>query len=137
MDEAQVFTMFASLKVEYKAETVDLPVVCEFPNVIPDDITDFPPDNEVKFAIDLVPGTRHVLMTPYRMYAIELYEVKKQIEDMFKNKFVRPSVSSWGTPLLLVNKKDGSMRLCIDYRQVNEITIKNKYHLPRIDDFMD
>ena len=73
-------------------------------------------------------------MTPYHMSASELAELKKQLEDFLDKKFVRPSVSPWGAPMLLVKKKDGSMRLCIDYRQLNKVTIKNRYPLPRIDD---
>ena len=76
-------------------------------------------------------------MAPYSMSAFELTELKKQLEDLLDKKFVRPSVSPWGAPVLLVKKKDGSMRLCIDYRILNKVTIKNKYPLPRIDDLMD
>ena len=96
-----------------------------------------PPKREVEFSIDLVPGTKPVSMAPYRMSASELAELKKQLEDLLDKKFVRPSVSPWGAPVLLVKKKDGSMRLCIDYRQLNKVTIKNRYPLPRIDDLMD
>ena len=96
-----------------------------------------PPEREVEFSIDLVPGTKPVSMAPYRMSASELAELKKQLEDLLDKKFVRPSVSPWGAPVLLVKKKDGSMRLCIDYRQLNKVTIKNRYPLPRIDDLMD
>jgi len=74
-----------------------------------------PPEREVQFSIDLVPGTKPVSMAPYRMSASELAELKKQLEDLLDKKFVRPSVSPWGVPVLLVKKKDGSMRLCIDY----------------------
>ncbi|MCI64551.1 RNA-directed DNA polymerase (Reverse transcriptase), partial [Trifolium medium] len=84
--------------------------------------------------IDLVPGTSPISMAPYRMLASELNELKKQLEELLEKSFIRPSVSPWGAPVLLVKKKDGSMRLCIDYRQLNKVTIKNKYPLPRIDD---
>ena len=76
-------------------------------------------------------------ISPYRMAPTELAELKKQLEDLLENQFIRPSVSPWGAPVLLVKKKDGSSRLCIDYRQLNKLTIKNKYPLPRIDDLMD
>ncbi|CAJ2637692.1 unnamed protein product [Trifolium pratense] len=115
----------------------ELPIVCEFPDVFPDDISDVPPKREVEFSIDLVPGTSPISMAPYRMSASELNELKKQLEELLEKRFVRPSVSPWGAPVLLVKKKDGSMRLCIDYRQLNKVTIKNKYPLPRIDDLMD
>jgi len=78
-----------------------------------------------------------VSMVPYRMSASELAELKKQLEDLLDKKFVRPSVSPWAAPVLLVKKKDGSMRFCIDYRQLNKVTIKNRYPLRRIDDLMD
>ncbi|MCI54208.1 RNA-directed DNA polymerase (Reverse transcriptase), partial [Trifolium medium] len=87
--------------------------------------------------IDLVPGTGPISMAPYRMSASELKELKKQLEDLLEKKFIRLSVSPWEAPVLLVKKKDGSMRLYIDYRQLNKVTIKNKYPLPRIDDLMD
>jgi len=80
------------------------------------EIPDVPPEREVEFSIDLVPGTKPVSMTPYRMSTSELAELKKQLEDLLEKKFVRPSVSPWGAPILLDKKKDGSMRLCIDYR---------------------
>ena len=91
-------------------------MVCEFPEVFPDEIPDVPPEREVEFAIDLVPGTRPMSMAPYRMSASELSELKKQLEELLEKKFLRPSVSSWGAPALLVKKKDGSIRLCDDYR---------------------
>ena len=96
-----------------------------------------PPEREVEFTIDLAPGTSPISMAPYRISATELSELKKQLEELLEKKFIRPSVSPWGAPVLLVKKKDGSMRLCIDYRRLNQVTIKNKYLLPRIDDLMD
>ncbi|MCI41584.1 RNA-directed DNA polymerase (Reverse transcriptase) [Trifolium medium] len=76
-------------------------------------------------------------MAPYRMSAAELEKLKEQLEELLEKRFVRPSISPWGAPVLLVKKNDGSMRLCIDYRQLNKTTIKNKYPLPRIDDLKD
>ena len=114
-----------------------IPVVCEFPDVFPDDINEFPPNREVEFAIELVPGSGPISITPYRMSPLEMAELKAQLEDLLGKHFIRPSVSPWGAPVLLVKKKDGSMRLCVDYRQLNKITVKNKYPLPRIDDLMD
>ncbi|XP_072093102.1 transposon Tf2-1 polyprotein isoform X3 [Arachis hypogaea] len=114
-----------------------IPVVCEFPDVFPDDINEFPPNREVEFAIELVPGSGPISITPYRMSPLEMAELKAQLEDLLGKHFIRPSVSPWGAPVLLVKKNDGSMRLCVDYRQLNKITVKNKYPLPRIDDLMD
>ena len=91
----------------------------------------------MKFLIDLVPEIGPVLMAPYRMAPTELVKLKKQIEDLLGKQFIRPSTSPWGAPMLLVKKKDGSSRLCVDYRQLNKMTIKNKYPLPRIDDLID
>ncbi|MCI00567.1 RNA-directed DNA polymerase (Reverse transcriptase), partial [Trifolium medium] len=135
--EASVFSLMAHLSVENQAVIDELQVVRDFPEVFPDDIPDVPPEREVEFTIDLVPGTKPVSMAPYRMSTSELTELKKQLEELLEKKFVRPSVSPWGAPVLLVKKKDGSMRLCVDYRQLNKVTIKNKYPLPRIDDLMD
>ncbi|KAL4272312.1 hypothetical protein GQ457_13G016830 [Hibiscus cannabinus] len=92
---------------------------------------------EVEFRIDIQPGTNLVLITPYQMAPIELKELKKQIEELQSKGFIRPSTSPWGAPVMFVKMKDGSMRLCIDYRQLNRVTIKNKYTLPRIEDLFD
>jgi len=114
--EASVFMMFASLKESSEKGVGDLPLVQEFPEVFPDDITDLPPKREVEFAIDWVPGTSPILIAPYRMSASKLGELKKQMEELLKKQFIRPSVSPWGAQVLLVKKKDWSMRLCVDYR---------------------
>jgi len=129
--------MFASLKGSSEKGIGDLPVVQEFQEVFPDDITELPPERDIEFAIDLVPGTSPISIAPYRMSASELGELKKQLEELLEKQFIRPSVSPWGTQVLLVKKKDGSMRLCVDYRQLNKVMIKNRYPLPRIDDLMD
>jgi len=91
----------------------------------------------VDFSIDLIIGAGPISMAPYRMALAELAELKKQIEDLLEKKFIRPSASPWGAPVLLVKKKDDSSRLCVDYRQLNKLTIKNKYPLPRIDDLLN
>jgi len=105
--------------------------------VFSDDITKLPPEREVEFAIDLMSGMSPISIVPYRKSASELGELKKQLEELLEKQFIRPSVSPWGALVLLVKKKDGSMRLCVDYRQLNKVTIKNRYPLPRIDDLMD
>ncbi|GAU28867.1 hypothetical protein TSUD_293190 [Trifolium subterraneum] len=136
-DHRELFMVFGSLKLEGGAKLEGIPVVREFSNVFPEDISDLPPEREVEFGIDLVPGTSPISMAPYRMSTSELNELKKQLEELLEKQFIRPSVSPWGAPVLLVKKKEGSMRLCIDYRQLNKVTIKNKYPLSRIDDLMD
>ncbi|XP_052736651.1 uncharacterized protein LOC128197860 [Vigna angularis] len=112
-------------------------VVDEFQDVFPEEIPGLPPMREVEFTIDLVTTAAPISVQPYRMAPAELVELKKQIEELMEKQFIRPSVSPWGAPVLLVKKKDGSSRLCIDYRQLNKLTIKNKYPLPRIDDLLD
>ena len=105
----------------------NIPIVNEYSDVFPDEVLGLPPSRDVDFTIDLVPSAGIVFMTPYRMAPAELVELKKQIEDLLEKKFIRPSASPWGAPLLLVKKKDESSRLCVDYRQLNKLTIKNKY----------
>jgi len=131
-DGILMFSLMASLSIENQAVIDKLQVVCDFLEVFLDEIPDVPPERKVEFSIDLVPRTKPVSMTPYRLSAFELAELKKQLEDLLDKKFVRPSVSPWGAPVLLVKKKDGCMRLCIDYRQLNKVTIKNRYPLPTL-----
>ncbi|XP_061349883.1 uncharacterized protein LOC133295080 [Gastrolobium bilobum] len=115
----------------------NVPVVNEFEEVFPDEIPRLPPQREVEFSIELIPGVGPISIAPYRMVPLELRELKKQIEELLAKEFIRPSTSPWGAPAILIKKKDGSLRLCVDYRQLNKVTVKNKYPLPRIDDFMD
>jgi hypothetical protein len=115
----------------------DIRVVSEFPDVFPEDLPGMPPDRDIEFSIELIPGTAPILKRPYRMDVKDLAELKKQIEELLSKGFIRPSSSPWGAPTLFVDKKDGSRRLCIDYRSLNEVTIKNKYPLPRIEDLFD
>ncbi|WOH05987.1 hypothetical protein DCAR_0625410 [Daucus carota subsp. sativus] len=115
----------------------NIPVVNEFPDVFPDELPGLPPDREIEFAIDFAPGTEPISKAPYRMAPVEMKELAKQLQELLEKGVIRPSVSPWGAPVLFVKKKDGSMRLCIDYRELNKLTIKNKYPLPRIDDLFD
>ena len=115
----------------------DIPIVKEFPDVFPDDISGLPPDREVEFTIDLILGTEPISIPPYRLAPTELRELKAQLEEFFSKGFIRPSISPWGALVLFVKKKDGSLRLCIDYRQLNRVTIRNRYPLPRIDELFD
>ena len=115
----------------------EIPVVREFPDVFPDDIAGLPPEREVVFTIDLIPGTEPISIPPYRMAPAELRELKAQLEELLSKGFIIPSISPWGALVLFVKKKDGSLRLCINYRKLNRVTIHNQYPLPRIDELFD
>ena len=115
-EDDRVLMMFAYLRVESYVVASAMYVVYEFPDVFLEDIYNFPPEREVEFSINLAPGTRPMSMAPYKMFASELSKLKNLLEELLEKKFVRPSVSSWGVPILLVKKKDGSMMLCFDYR---------------------
>ena len=127
----------ASVATLDKKEAKDVPVVQEFLDVFPEELPGMPPDREIEFTIDIIPGTAPISKRAYRMSAEELKELRKQLDELEEKGFIRPSVSPWAAPVLFVKKKDGSMRLCVDYRALNEATIKNKYPLPRIDDLFD
>ncbi|KAJ9542729.1 hypothetical protein OSB04_029235 [Centaurea solstitialis] len=123
---------------ESKKKTVkDVPVVCEFPDVFPEDLPGIPPERQVEFRIDLVPGAAPVAKTLYRLAPPEMQELSNQLEELLAKGFIRPSSSPWGAPILFVKKKDGSLRMCIVYRELNKLTVKNRYPLPRIDDLFD
>jgi hypothetical protein len=115
----------------------DILVVQDFVDVLPGDVPGLPPVREVEFSINVMPGTGPISITPYRMEPTELAKLNNQLEDLSSKGFIRPSVSPWGAPVLLVKKKDGKSRLCVDYRQLNKVTVKNRYPLPRIDDLMN
>ena len=91
----------------------------------------------MEFTIDLIPGTEPISIPLYRMPPAELRELKAQLEELLSKGFIQPSISPWGAPVLFVKKKDGSLQLCIDYRQLNRVTIRNQYPLPRIDELFD
>ena len=112
-------------------------VVCEYADVFPDDLPGMPPDRDIEFIIELQPGTAPISKRPYRMPPKELAELKIQLQELLDKGFIRPSASPWGCPALFVKKKDDSLRLCVDYRPLNAVTIKNKYPLPRIDVLFD
>ena len=109
----------------------------EFLDVFPDDLPGLPPEREIDFSIDLVPGTTPISLPPYRMALAELKELKAQLQELVDGGFIKPIISPWGAPVLFVKKKDGTWRLCVDYRQLNKVTSHNKYSLPRIDDLFD
>ena len=115
----------------------DTPIVCNYPDVFPKELLGLPPHTEIEFAIDIVLGATPASITPYRMALMELKELKLHLQELLEKGFIRPSVSPWGATMLFVKKKDGTLRLCVDYRQLNKMTMKNKYLLPKIDDLFD
>ncbi|GKA54833.1 reverse transcriptase domain-containing protein, partial [Tanacetum coccineum] len=115
----------------------DIPVVREFPEVFPENLPGLPPVRQVEFQIDLIPGAAPVARAPYRLAPSEMQELSNQLQELADRGFIRPSTSPWGAPVLFVKKKDGSFRMCIDYRELNKLTVKNRYPLPRIDDLFD
>ena len=108
-------------------------MVCKYADVSSDDLLGMPPDRDIEFAIELQPGTAPIPKRPYRMPPVELIELKTQLQELLEKGFIRPSTSPWGCPALFVKKKDDSLWMCVDYRPLNAVTIKNKYPLPRID----
>jgi hypothetical protein len=115
----------------------EFPVVCEYPDVFPDELPGMPLDRDVEFVIELQPGTAPISKRPYRMAPKELAELKNQLQELLDKGYICPSSLPWGCPNLFVKKKDGSLRLCVDYRLLNAVTIKNKCPLPRIDVLFD
>jgi hypothetical protein len=115
----------------------DIPIVCEYPYIFPDDLPGMPPDRDIEFIIELQPGTAPISKRPYRMPPNELAELKIQLQDVLDKGFIHPSASTWGCLALFMKKKDNSLRLCVDYHPLNAVTIKNKYPLPRIDILFD
>ncbi|GJU64399.1 putative nucleotidyltransferase, ribonuclease H [Tanacetum coccineum] len=115
----------------------DISVVREFEDVFPEDLSGLPPQRQVEFRIELVPGATPIAKSPYRLAPSEMQELSGQLQELQDKGFIRPSHSPWGAPVLFVKKKDGSLRMCIDYRELNKLTVKNRYPLPRIDDLFD
>jgi hypothetical protein len=128
---------FGSVYEAIIPEIKDIPIVCEFPDVFPEDLPGFPPEIDVEFVNELKPGTTPISRRSYRMPPNELAELKTQLQDLLAKGFIRPSSSPWGYPAIFVKKKDQTLRMCVDYRPLNEVTIKNKYPLPRIDILFD
>jgi hypothetical protein len=114
-----------------------VPVVNEFPDVFLKELPGMPPDRDIEFMIELKPDTTPIYKTPYRMAIPELAKLKEHIKELLEKEFIRPSSSPCGAPMIFVLKKDGTQRLCVDYHTLNEVTVKNKYPLPRIDDLFD
>ncbi|GJV72045.1 putative reverse transcriptase domain-containing protein [Tanacetum coccineum] len=120
-----------------KKRLEDVPIIRDFPDVFPEDLPGLPLTRQVEFQIDLIPGAAPVARAPYRLAPSEMKELSEQLKELSDKGFIRPSSSPWGAPVLFVKKKDGSFRMCIDYRELNKLTVKNRYPLPRIDDLFD
>ncbi|GKA08060.1 putative reverse transcriptase domain-containing protein [Tanacetum coccineum] len=133
---AQISTKKEEDKSEGK-QIKDVPIVQDFPKVFPEDLPGLPPARPVEFQIDLIPGAAPVARAPYRLAPSEMKELSEQLQELSDKGFIRHSSSPWGAPVLFVKKKDGSFRMCIDYRELNMLTVKNRYPLPRIDDLFD
>jgi hypothetical protein len=115
----------------------EVPVVNEFLDVFPEELPGMPPDQDIEFVIELKPGTAPIYKTPFRMTTPQLAELKEHFKELLEKGFIHSNSSPWGAPVIFVSKKDDTQRLCVDYRALNEVTIKNKYPLPRIDDLFD
>ncbi|GJV18461.1 putative reverse transcriptase domain-containing protein [Tanacetum coccineum] len=115
----------------------DIPVVREFMEVFPKDLPGLPPVRQVEFQIDLILGATPVARAPYRLFPSEIQELSNQLQELADRGFIRLSTSPWEAPVLFVKKKDGSFRMCINYRELNKLTVKNRYPLPRFNDLFD
>ena len=137
--QGQLAGWLASLTLEDKDRPdLGLPrIVCDYVDVFPDELPRLPPQRVVDFDIEIRPGISPISMTPHRMASVELQELRVQLQELLDKRFIRPSTSPWGAPVLFAKTKDKTLRLCIDYRQLNRVTIKNRYPLPRIDDLFD
>ena len=130
-----LFTMPREIKRKVAMDCI--PQVCDFANVFPDELPGLPPHREMDFSIVLYLGIDPVSVAPFRMAPVELKELNLQLQELQGKGFIRPSTSPWGAPVLFVKKKNGKLRLCVDYRKLNRVTVKNKYPLPRIEDLFD
>nr|GFC57029.1 putative reverse transcriptase domain-containing protein [Tanacetum cinerariifolium] len=132
---SQLFVAHVTEKELQEKRIEDVPVIRDFLEVFPDDFPGLPPPRQVEFRIDLVPGAAP--HAPNRLAPSEMKELSKQLQELSERGFIRPSSSPWGAPVLFVKKKDESFRMCIDYRELNKLTVKNRYLLTRIDDLFD
>nr|GFA93497.1 putative reverse transcriptase domain-containing protein [Tanacetum cinerariifolium] len=134
---SQLFIAKVTEKEPAKKQLQDVPVICNFPEVFLGDLPGLPPPRQVEFKIELILGAAPVARAPYRLAPSELKELSNQLKELSEKGFIRLISSPWGAPVLFVKKKDGSFRMCIDYRELNKLTVKNRYPLPRIDDLFD
>ncbi|GKF29881.1 hypothetical protein Tco_0096223 [Tanacetum coccineum] len=133
----QIFlAQISAKKEEYKSEgkqLKDVRIVRDFPKVFLENLSGLPPARPVEFQINLIPGAAPVARASYRLAPSKMKELSEQLQELSDKGFIRPSSSPWGAPVLFVKKKDGSFRMCIDYQELNKLTVKNRYPLPRID----
>jgi hypothetical protein len=123
---------------ERKGTSLDqYPVLSEFKDVFLNELPGLPSERELDFTIELKPGVEPISKTPYRMTMLELCELQMQLKELLELGLIRPSVSPWGARIIFVKKKDGSLWLCIDYRDLNHATVKNRYPMPQIDNLFD
>ncbi|GJT97275.1 putative reverse transcriptase domain-containing protein [Tanacetum coccineum] len=133
----QMFVAHVTEKKSKEKRLEDVPVIRDFPEVFLGDLAGLSPPRQVEFQIDLVPGAAPVARAPYHLAPSEMKELSVKLQELLEKGFILLSSSPWGAPVLFVKKKDGSFRMCIDYRELNKLTIKNRYPLPRIDDLFD
>jgi hypothetical protein len=127
----------ASLHHVVELNHEDIHVVREFLDMFPNDLPGLPPERAIKIKIELQPSTAPIAKAPYKMSSVEMKELKIQLQGLLDKGYIRPSTSPWGCSVLFVEKKDKELRLCVDYRSLNAVTIKNMYPLPRIDILFD
>nr|GFB14576.1 retrotransposon protein, putative, Ty3-gypsy subclass [Tanacetum cinerariifolium] len=120
-----------------RKQVKDIPIVQDFLKVFPEDLPGLPPARPIEFQINLIPGAAPVARAPYRLALSEIKELSEQLQELSDKGFIRPSSSPWEASVLFVKKKDGSFRMCIDYRELNKLTVQNRYPLLRIDDLFD
>ena len=141
MAEALITSKGAANKIvlnQMDAGTVqDIRVVSEFSDVFPEELPGMPPDRNIEFVIELVSDTAPIYKRPYRMDVNQHAEVKEQLQEFLDKGYIRPSLSPWGAPIIFVPKKDGTQRMCVDYRALNDVTVNNKYPFPHIEDLFD
>jgi hypothetical protein len=120
-----------------EAKLEDIPVVNEFQGVFPKELPGMPPDREIEFTIDLISGTTPIAQALYKMGPKELVGLKEKLDELEQKGFIQESISPWGTPVIFVDKRDRGCKMCGDYRNLSNVTIKNKYPLPKIQELFD
>ena len=137
MKGCQLFAAHVEESSRDKVSKIEDHAVLKYFEDVFKEVPGLPPKRDIDFSINLMPRAPPMSKTPYRMSTPELRELQMQLEELIKKGYIRPSVSPWGAPVLFVKKKDETLRLCIDFRQLSKVTVKNKYPLPRIDDLFD